>query len=43
VSFNIGTFSLGANTKTDIDIIFGGLPSMYNPSFAYADIYPVHG
>jgi len=42
VSFNIGAFNLGANTKTDIDIIFGGLPSVYDPSFAYVDIYPVH-
>jgi len=41
VSFNIGTFSLIANTATTVDIMFGGLSSIYEPDFVYIEVYPV--
>lgn len=41
VWFNIGTFALTANNETAIDIIFSGLGSAYNATFAYVEVWPV--
>ena len=39
--FNIGTFAMTANNETAIDIIFSGLGSAYNATFAYVEVWPV--
>lgn len=41
VSFNIGTFTLEANTERTLDIIYSGLNSTYEPDFAYVELYPI--
>jgi hypothetical protein len=41
VWFNIGTFTLAADTEAEVAVLFSGLNSTYNPAFSYVEVYPV--